>query len=45
MTVTPEVNSNSLVIVGPAERVKSVTELLRQLDLTGETAGGVDIRI
>ena len=38
-------NSNSLVIVGPAERVKSVTELVRQLDIKGETEGGVDIRI
>ena len=45
VTVTPEVNSNSLVIVGPAERVKSVTELVRQLDMKGETEGGVDIRI
>ena len=45
VTVTPEVNSNSLVIVGPAERVKSVTELVRQLDIKGETEGGVDIRI
>ena len=45
VTVTPEVNSNSLVIVGPAERVKSVLELVRQLDIKGETEGGVDIRI
>ncbi|MCS5703617.1 MAG: hypothetical protein NZ847_13515, partial [Acidobacteria bacterium] len=45
VTVTPEVNSNSLVIVGPAERVKSVTELVRELDIKGETEGGVDIRI
>ena len=45
VTVTPEVNSNSLVIVGPMEKVKSVTELVRQLDVKGETEGGVDIRI
>ena len=38
-------NSNSLVIVGPMEKVKSVTELVRQLDVKGETEGGVDIRI
>ncbi len=45
VTVTPEVNSNSLVIVGPMDKVKSVTELIRQLDVKGETEGGVDIRI
>ena len=27
------------------EKVKSVTELVRQLDVKGETEGGVDIRI
>ena len=41
VTVTPEVNSNSLVIVGPMEKVKSVTELVRQLDVKGDR-GGVD---
>ena len=45
VTVTPEVNSNSLVIVGPLELVKTVTELVRQLDIKGETEGGVDIKI
>ena len=45
VTVTPEVNSNSLLIVGPLEQVKTVTELVRQLDIKGETEGGVDIKI
>ena len=45
VTVTPEVNSNSLLIVGPVELVKTVTELVRQLDIKGETEGGVDIKI
>ena len=43
--MTPEVNSNSLLIVGPVELVKTVTELVRQLDIKGETEGGVDIKI
>ena len=45
VTVTPEVNSNSLLIVGPLEQVKTITKLVRQLDIKGETEGGVDIKI
>ena len=45
VTVTPEVNSNSLLIVGPVEAVKTVTELVRELDVKSESEGGVDIRV
>ena len=45
VTVTAEMNSNSLLIVGPVDSVKTVTELVRQLDIKGESEGGVDIRV
>ena len=45
VAVTPEVNSNSLLIVGPVEAVKTVTELVRELDVKSESEGGVDIRV
>ncbi|MBM4017165.1 MAG: hypothetical protein FJ288_02375 [Planctomycetes bacterium] len=42
--VTPEINSNSAIVRGPAADVPPVVEMIRQLD-AGSTSGGAQVRV
>jgi type II secretion system protein D len=44
VTVTPETNSNSVLVRGPAADVPIVVEMIRKLD-EGSTSGGAQVRV
>lgn len=43
VAVTPELNSNSLLIRGPTDKIQSVMEMIRKLDDAG-TSSGIQVR-
>ncbi|MCX5682883.1 MAG: hypothetical protein NT049_04275, partial [Planctomycetota bacterium] len=44
VTVTPETNSNSVLVRGPSADVQVVVEMIRKLD-EGSTSGGAQVRV
>ncbi|MCX5676331.1 MAG: hypothetical protein NTX87_15120, partial [Planctomycetota bacterium] len=44
VTVTPEINSNSVLVRGPAADVPPVVEMIKKLD-EGSTSGGAQVRV
>ena len=44
VTVTPEINSNSVLVRGPAADVPAVVEMIMKLD-EGSTSGGAQVRV